>query len=318
MVSMTSDTNNPLEENFASLFEESLKHEDVKEGDIVKGTVIQVGKDHVVVDIGYKSEGTIPLYEFSQADGTVGIKEGDEIDVFLESREDENGLCVLSKEKADKMKVWDEISGACERDELIEGTISQRVKGGLSVTIKGGVKAFLPGSQVDLRPIRNLDKLIGQTYQFKVIKFNKKRGNIVLSRRVLLEKERDELKARTLQNLEEGMVVTGVIKNITEYGAFVDLGGIDGLLHITDMSWGRVNHPSEVFQVGDEVTVKVLKYNAETERVSLGMKQTQEDPWNHVEEAYPLGKRVSGEVMGLTDYGAVVELEPAVEGLIQG
>ncbi len=166
------------------------------------------------------------------------------------------------------MKVWDEISAACERDELIEGTISQRVKGGLSVTIRGGVKAFLPGSQVDLRPIRNLDKLIGQTYQFKVIKFNKKRGNIVLSRRVLLEKERDEQKTKTLETLEEGKVVKGVIKNITEYGAFVDLGGIDGLLHITDMSWGRVNHPSELFQVGDEVTVKVLKYNAETERVS--------------------------------------------------
>ena len=214
------------------------------------------------------------------------------------------------------MKVWDEISSACERDELIEGTISQRVKGGLSVTIRGGVKAFLPGSQVDLRPIRNLDKLIGQTYQFKVIKFNKKRGNIVLSRRVLLEKERDQIKTQTLQTLEEGKVVKGVIKNITEYGAFVDLGGIDGLLHITDMSWGRVNHPSELFQVGDEVTVRVLKYNAETERVSLGLKQTQEDPWNHAEEAYPPGKKVHGKVMSITDYGAFVELEAGVEGLI--
>jgi small subunit ribosomal protein S1 len=222
----------------------------------------------------------------------------------------------LSKDKADKMKVWDEISSACERDEIIEGTISQRVKGGLSVTIRGGVKAFLPGSQVDLRPIRNLEKLIGQTYEFKVIKFNKKRGNIVLSRRVLLEKERDEMKQQTLKTLEEGQVLTGTIKNLTEYGAFVDLGGIDGLLHITDMSWGRVNHPGEVFKVGDEVTVKVLKYNPETERVSLGMKQTQEDPWNHAEEAYPLGKRVRGKVMSLTDYGAFVELEPGVEGLI--
>src|SRR5688500_17658906 len=214
------------------------------------------------------------------------------------------------------MKVWDEISGACERDELIEGTISQRVKGGLSVTIRGGVKAFLPGSQVDLRPIRNLEKLIGQTYEFKVIRFNKKRGNSVLSRRVLLQRERDELKTKTLQNLTEGMVLTGIIRNLTEYGAFVDLGGIDGLLHITDMSWGRVNHPSEVFQVGDQVTVKVLKYNPETERVSLGLKQTQEDPWNHAEEAYPIGKRVRGKVMSLTDYGAFVELEAGVEGLI--
>src|SRR5579862_5484728 len=316
MVSAQTESNNSQEESFAALFEESLKHENVKEGDIVKGKVINVGKDHVVIDIGYKSEGTIPLYEFTQADGAVGIKEGDEIDVFLESREDENGLCVLSKEKADRLKVWDEISGACERDELIEGTISQRVKGGLSVTIRGGVKAFLPGSQVDLRPIRNLDKLIGQTYQFKVIKFNKKRGNIVLSRRVLLEKERDQIKTQTLQTLEEGKIVKGVIKNITEYGAFVDLGGIDGLLHITDMSWGRVNHPSELFQVGDEVTVRVLKYNSETERVSLGLKQTQEDPWSHAEEAFPPAKKVHGKVQSITDYGAFVELEPGVEGLI--
>ena len=238
------------------------------------------------------------------------------VDVYIESRENDDGLVTLSKEKADKMKVWDEISAACERDELIEGTISQRVKGGLSVTIRGGVKAFLPGSQVDLRPIRNLDKLIGQTYQFKVIKFNKKRGNIVLSRRVLLEKERDEQKTKTLETLEEGKVVRGVIKNITEYGAFVDLGGIDGLLHITDMSWGRVNHPSELFQMGDEVTVRVLKYNPETERVSLGLKQTQEDPWSHAEEAFPPGKKVRGKVQSITDYGAFVELEPGVEGLI--
>ncbi|MEM6957816.1 MAG: 30S ribosomal protein S1, partial [Myxococcota bacterium] len=209
-----------------------------------------------------------------------------------------------------------EISEACERDELIAGTITQRVKGGLSVTIKGGVKAFLPGSQVDLRPVRNLDKLLGQTFDFKVIKFNKKRGNIVLSRRVLLEKERDRLKAKTLQNLEEGQIVTGTIKNITEYGAFVDLGGIDGLLHITDMSWGRVNHPSEIFNVGDEVTVKVLKYNAENERVSLGLKQTMEDPWNAASDIYKPGAKVRGKVVSITDYGAFVELEQGVEGLI--
>ena len=223
---------------------------------------------------------------------------------------------MLSKEKADKLKVWDEISAACERDELIEGTITQRVKGGLAVTIRGGVKAFLPGSQVDLRPVRNLDRLLGQTFQFKVIKFNKKRGNIVLSRRVLLEKERDRLKEATLENLQEGQVVTGTIKNITEYGAFVDLGGIDGLLHITDMSWGRVNHPSEVFEVGNEVTVKVLKYNADTERVSLGLKQTMEDPWNVATDIYVAGKKVKGKVVSLTDYGAFIELEQGVEGLI--
>ncbi|MBL0193619.1 MAG: 30S ribosomal protein S1 [Myxococcales bacterium] len=304
-------------DSFAALFEASIQSGDFgKEGEIVLGTVVAVQRDNVVIDIGGKSEGMIALSEFADAAGEITVKAGDQIDVYIESRENDDGLVMLSKEKADKMKVWDEISSACERDELIEGTISQRVKGGLSVTIRGGVKAFLPGSQVDLRPIRNLDKLIGQTYQFKVIKFNKKRGNIVLSRRVLLEKERDEIKAKTLETLEEGMVVRGVIKNITEYGAFVDLGGIDGLLHITDMSWGRVNHPSEVFQVGDEVTVKVLKYNPETERVSLGLKQTQEDPWNHAEEAYPAGKKVRGKVMSITDYGAFVELEPGVEGLI--
>jgi small subunit ribosomal protein S1 len=304
-------------ENFAALFEASVSAGDFgKEGEIVRGTVVAVQRDNVVIDIGGKSEGIIALNEFADAQGQTTVKPGDSIDVFIESRENDDGLVTLSKEKADKMKVWDEISAACERDELIEGTISQRVKGGLSVTIRGGVKAFLPGSQVDLRPIRNLDKLIGQTYQFKVIKFNKKRGNIVLSRRVLLERERDEQKTKTLQTLEEGKVVKGVIKNITEYGAFVDLGGIDGLLHITDMSWGRVNHPSEIFQVGDEVTVRVLKYNAETERVSLGLKQTQEDPWSHAEEAYPPGKKVRGKVQSITDYGAFVELEPGVEGLI--
>jgi small subunit ribosomal protein S1 len=304
-------------DSFAAMFEASIQAGDFgKEGEIVKGTVVAVQRDNVIIDIGGKSEGIIALNEFADAQGVNTVKAGDVIDVFIESRENDDGLVTLSKEKADKMKVWDEISSACERDELIEGTISQRVKGGLSVTIRGGVKAFLPGSQVDLRPIRNLDKLIGQTYQFKVIKFNKKRGNIVLSRRVLLEKERDEIKTKTLETLEEGKVVKGVIKNITEYGAFVDLGGIDGLLHITDMSWGRVNHPSEVFQVGDEVTVKVLKYNPETERVSLGLKQTQEDPWNHAEEAYPPGKKVRGKVMSITDYGAFVELEAGVEGLI--
>jgi small subunit ribosomal protein S1 len=307
-------------DSFAALFEASVQDatrgEFGKEGEIVKGIVVVVQRDNVIIDIGGKSEGMISLSEFHDAAGQVTVKAGDEIDVYIESRENDDGLVTLSKEKADKMKVWDEISGACERDELIEGTISQRVKGGLSVTIKGGVKAFLPGSQVDLRPIRNLDKLIGQTYQFKVIKFNKKRGNIVLSRRVLLEKERDEQKTKTLETLEEGKVVKGVIKNITEYGAFVDLGGIDGLLHITDMSWGRVNHPEELFKVGDEVTVKVLKYNPETERVSLGLKQTQEDPWSHAEEAFPPGKKVHGKVMSITDYGAFVELEPGVEGLI--
>jgi small subunit ribosomal protein S1 len=320
MSATETSTPNNTTENFAALFESTAAQtggvDTAGEGQIVTGIIVQVNRDSVVVDIGGKSEGVISKSEFLDASGEFAVKAGDRIDVYVESRETDDGLISLSKEKADKMKVWDEISSACERDEIIEGTVTQRVKGGLSVTIRGGVKAFLPGSQVDLRPVRNLDKLIGQTYEFKVIKFNKKRGNIVLSRRVLLEKERDTMKARTLETLQEGMVLEGVIKNLTEYGAFVDLGGIDGLLHITDMSWGRVNHPSEVFKVGDKVTVKVLKYNAETERVSLGMKQTQEDPWNHAEEAYPLAKRVKGKVMSITDYGAFVELEAGIEGLI--
>jgi small subunit ribosomal protein S1 len=233
----TESGNKSAEESFAALFEASLTQTDsLKEGDIVQGSVIKVNRDTVVVDIGYKSEGVIPASEFIDTSGKVSVHPGDRVDVLVEAKENDQGLVALSKEKADKLKVWDEISAACERDELIEGTITARVKGGLQVSIRGGVKAFLPGSQVDLRPVRNLDKLIGQTFEFKVIKFNKKRGNIVLSRRVLLEKERNELKAKTLQQLEEGMVVRGTIKNITEYGAFVDLGGIDGLLHITDMS----------------------------------------------------------------------------------
>ncbi len=302
------------EPSFAELLEQSYARDEVLEGEIVHGTIVSVSKDYVLVDVGYKSEGMVPIHEFPITNGSVQVKAGDQVDVLVESRENDNGLIVLSKEKADKLKIWDEISAACERDEVVEGTIIARVKGGLSVDI--GVKAFLPGSQVDLRPIRNLDKLIGEKYKFKVIKFNKKRGNIVLSRRALLEKERDQLKGVTLQKLEEGVVMTGVIKNITEYGAFVDLGGIDGLLHITDMSWGRVNHPSELFQVGDEVTVKVLKFDRETERVSLGLKQIQQDPWTTAQQQFPVGSRVKGKVVSLTDYGAFIELVPGVEGLI--
>src|SRR5881392_4232133 len=310
-------TEETMTESFAALFEASIAEGDLgREGEIVSGIVVQVGRDSVVVDIGGKSEGVIPRSEFAGTGGEITVKEGDKVDVFIESRENDDGLVTLSKEKADKMKVWDEISSACERDELIEGTISQRVKCGLSVTIRGGVKAFLPGSQVDLRPIRNLDKLIGQTYQFKVIKFNKKRGNVVLSRRVLLEKERDQIKTKTLETLEEGKVVKGVIKNITEYGAFVDLGGIDGLLHITDMSWGRVNHPSEVVQVGQELQAKVLKFDAEKNRVSLGIKQLGDDPWHGVSRRYPNSTRLFGKVTNIADYGAFVEIEPGIEGLV--
>jgi small subunit ribosomal protein S1 len=307
------------DEDFASMLEESFKGKgnakgELKENEIVKGSVVQVTKDYAVVDIGYKSEGQVPIQEFGLVDGKPNVKVGDKVDVLLESRENDTGMVVLSKEKADKMRIWDEISAACERDELVEGTIVGRVKGGLSVDI--GVKAFLPGSQVDLRPIRNLDKLIGEKYKFKVIKFNKKRGNIVLSRRVLLEREREELKKDTLQKLKEGAILTGIVKNLTDYGAFIDLGGIDGLLHITDMSWGRVGHPSEMLNVGDELRVIVLKFDPATERVSLGLKQIQEDPWAHAAEKYPPGTRVNGKVVSLTDYGAFIEMEPGVEGLV--
>jgi len=304
----------PEDENFAALYEASLKDHELKEGEIVKGEVIQVLADHAVVDIGYKSEGTIPIEEFGIKEGKPDVKVGDKVDVLLESCEDDEGLIVLSKEKADKLKVWDDISAACEKDELVEGTIVARVKGGLSVDI--GVKAFLPGSQVDLRPIRNLDKLIGQKFEFKVIKFNKRRGNIVLSRRVLLEKEREALKSETLKKLKPGSILPGIVKNITEYGAFVDLGGIDGLLHITDMSWGRVNHPNQIFSVGDEINVMVLKYDPDSERVSLGLKQINEDPWTHADSKYQVGSKVAGKVVSLTDYGAFVELEEGIEGLI--
>jgi small subunit ribosomal protein S1 len=259
------------DEDFAAMFEASLKERGgegiLKEGEIVKGTVVQVTKDYAIVDIGYKSEGQVPISEFTSPRGEVSVKAGDPVEVLLESRENDTGMVVLSKEKADKMRIWDEISAACERDEIVKGTIVGRVKGGLSVDI--GVKAFLPGSQVDIRPVRNLDQYISKEFEFKVIKFNKKRGNIVLSRRVLLEKQREEMKKETLKNLKEGAVLKGVVKNLTDYGAFIDLGGIDGLLHITDMSWGRIGHPSEMFNVGDEVRVVVLKFDPTQERVSL-------------------------------------------------
>ena len=286
----------------------------VREGEIVSGKVVDFVGDFVVVDIGYKSEGQVPKSEFLAPDGSFNVKIGDTVDVYVEATENENGLCVLSKKEADKLMIWEEISKIAERDETVEGTIMSRVKGGLAVDI--GVRAFLPGSQVELRPTRNLDKFIGQKYRFKIIKFNKKRGNIVLSRRALLEKERAVLKSQTLERLHEGAILDGVVKNITEYGAFVDLGGIDGLLHITDMSWGRVNHPNEVVQIGDEIKVKVLKFTPENERVSLGYKQLAPDPWEHAAERYPAGIRALGRVVSLIDYGAFVELEEGIEGLI--
>ena len=302
-------------DEFGKLLAEHEETQSIKEGEIVQGTVIMVTKDFVMVDIGHKSEGRIPIDEFIGPEGgKPRIAEDDVISVYVDEFENEDGLIQLSKDKADKLRIWDEIDRASEAGELVEGVITGRVKGGLTVDI--GVKAFLPGSQVDLRPVRNLDKFIGESFQFKIIKFNKRRGNIVLSRRALLERERQDLKEKTLECIEEGVVLDGIVKNITDYGCFVDLGGIDGLLRITDMSWGRVNHPSEMFRVGDEVKVKVLKFDPETERVSLGLKQITADPWVDVGAKYVVEQNVSGKVVSLTEYGAFVELEEGVEGLV--
>jgi small subunit ribosomal protein S1 len=307
-----SATTGSREETFAELFESASLA--VKEGEVVKGTVLSVDEDNVQIDVGFKSEGLVPTWEFMDDDGTVLVKAGDRVDVLVEEAEDVSGRIVLSKEKADRLKIWDDISRAYKADEPVDGTVIARVKGGLAVDI--GVKAFLPGSQVDLRPVRNLESVVGQRLQFKIIKFNKRRANIVLSRRALLETERKKLRESTLETLAPGQIVDGVIKNLTDYGAFIDLGGIDGLLHVTDMSWGRVNHPSELFHVGDEIKVKVLKFDPESERVSLGLKQIQPDPWIDASMRYPIGKRVGGKVVSLAEYGAFVELEPGIEGLV--
>jgi small subunit ribosomal protein S1 len=305
--------NKPEEsESFQALYEESL-HE-VQEGEVIRGRVIHIGPEFVTVDIGFKSEGQVPLKEFLSKEGQICVSVGDSIDVFVERKESETGIVNLSKEKADKFKFWEEISRAWNEDREIEGKIVSRIKGGLTVDI--GVPAFLPGSQVDIRPIRNLDKLIGSSFRFKIIKLNRRRGNVVLSRRILLEKEREMLRQRTLETLEEGKIVEGVVKNITDYGAFVDLGGIDGLLHITDLSWGRISKPSDILSVGQKIKVKVLQFDRENQRVSLGLKQTSPDPWEKVPERYPVGSKVKGKVTSITDYGSFIELEPGVEGLV--
>jgi small subunit ribosomal protein S1 len=284
------------------------------EGEVIRGKVIAITGSGVIVDVGFKSEGIIPIAQFTDEQGHVSIKVGDAVDVFLEQTEDSEGYVVLSREKAERMKIWDEIEHAYREGTTVKGRVIERIKGGLAVDI--GVRAFLPGSQIDLRPVRNLDSLRGEEFEMRVIKVNKKRGNIVLSRKAVLEESMKEEKAKTLEVLEDGKVMEGVVKNITDYGAFIDLGGVDGLLHITDMSWGRVNHPSELFSVGDKLNVKVIKFNREDGRVSLGYKQLTEDPWLHADMRYPKNIRVNGKVVSLTDYGAFVELEPGIEGLI--
>lgn len=299
-------------ESVQALYDESFGN--IQEGEVVRGRIVQVSEDFVMVDIGYKSEGEIPIAEFVDETGNVQANIGDEVDVLLEYHDDDEGSVFLSKEKAEKIKIWDDISRIYAEDGVIEGKVVSRVKGGLSVDV--GIQAFVPGSQVDLRPVRNLESLIGKTFDFKILKYNKKRRNVVLSRRVLLEKEREALKSKTLEDLEDGKIMEGVVKNITDYGVFVDLGGIDGLLHITDMSWGRVGHPSEMCQIGDTIKVMVLHFDRENERVSLGLKQLVPDPWTHAVDRYPVGTQVKGRVVSLTDYGAFVEIEEGIEGLI--
>ncbi len=284
------------------------------EGEVVTGKVIAVDKDYVLVDIGYKSEGQIDINEFKNEKGEPGVKVGDEVEVMIEYWDEDTETLVLSKDKAEKDKIWEIIKETYDKDGVITGVIASRVKGGFSVDV--GLQAFLPGSQADLRPIRNFDEMVGQTYEFKILKYNRNRNNIVLSRRVLLEKELAARREELMATLAEGQVVEGIVKNITEYGVFVDLGGIDGLLHITDISWGRVRHPSELFSIGDNVTLKVLSFDLEKKKISLGMKQLTPDPWETAAEKYPVGSKITGKVVSLTNYGIFVELEEGIEGLI--
>ena len=299
-------------ESVMDMYEESFKR--FAEGEVVTGRIISIDKDQVLIDIGYKSEGQVRLQEFLDENGNMTAKVGDPIEVMVEWWDDEDERVLLSKDKAANIKVWESIKTSYDEEGTVKGTITNRVKGGFSVDI--GVPAFLPGSQADLRPIRNLDEMVGKEFDFKILKYNRKRSNIVLSRRAILEKELTEKRSATLATIEEGKVVEGAVKNITEYGVFVDLGGVDGLLHITDISWGRVKHPSELFAIGDPITVKILNLDLENERVSLGMKQLADDPWSTAAEKYAVGSRVTGKVVSLTDYGAFIELEEGIEGLI--
>ncbi len=299
-------------EEMLEAYNESFKG--LVEGAVVPGTVLKISESHVVVDVGFKSEGRIALSEFRDEEGKLEVEPGDKVDVLLERTEDRHGYVVVSRQKAERMKIWDALDKNYQDQSIITGRVIERVKGGLAVDV--GVRAFLPGSQVDVQPTRNLDSWCGRELRMRVIKVNRRRGNIVLSRKAVLEEENFKLKETTLRDLEQGKVVAGIVKNITDYGAFVDLGGIDGLLHITDMSWGRVNHPADLFKVADEIQVKILKFERLEEKVSLGYKQLTEDPWLTAMERYVKDSRVKAKVVSLTDYGAFVELEEGIEGLI--
>jgi small subunit ribosomal protein S1 len=307
------DLNQDQVEDFRSMYLDTMRN--VTEGEVVAGTVVSVEKDFVLVDVGYKSEGVIALEEFRGKDGELNVTPGEEIEVYLEQMEDSEGRVVLSKQKVDRQKIWSKLFKAFENKDILEGIITRRIKGGLVIDISG-VDCFLPASQVGLRPTSDLDQFIGQNVAVRIIKFNRGRGNVVASRRVLLEEERASKRAQTLEELQAGQIRKGVVKNIVQYGAFIDMGGIDGLLHITDMAWGRVSHPSEIVQIGQELEVKVLSIDKENGKISLGLKQKSADPWTHIDAKFPVGSRHKGKVVNLTDYGAFVKLDEGVEGLV--
>jgi small subunit ribosomal protein S1 len=306
---------NPSRDDFSALLDESLGGRDFMEGQVVHGKVVAIEKDFAIIDVGLKTEGRVLLKEFVGEDGKGGVKVGDNVEVFLERVENAMGEAVISRDKARREEAWTRLEAVYERNEPVMGSIVGRVKGGFTVDL-GGASAFLPGSQVDIRPVRDVGPLMGREQPFAILKMDRPRGNIVVSRRAILEEARAEQRTELVSQLQEGEVREGVVKNITDYGAFVDLGGIDGLLHVTDMSWKRVNHPSQVLAVGDTVKVQIVKINPETQRISLGMKQLQSDPWDGVEAKYPVGAKFTGRITNITDYGAFVELEPGVEGLV--
>jgi small subunit ribosomal protein S1 len=314
-VSAQSATGAPTREDFAKLIEESFGNGHLQEGSVVKGTVVAIERDLAVIDVGLKTEGRVALREFAGPGRSADIKVGDTVEVYLERIENALGEAVLSRDKARREESWGKLEKAFQNNEKVQGVIFNQVKGGFTVDLDGAV-AFLPRSQVDIRPIRDVSPLMNNSQPFQILKMDRRRGNIVVSRRTVLEETRAEQRQELVQNLEEGQVIDGVVKNITDYGAFVDLGGIDGLLHVTDIAWRRVNHPTEVLNIGQQVKVKIIKINHETHRISLGMKQLLDDPWQGIEAKYPVGARFKGRVTNITDYGAFVELEPGIEGLI--
>jgi small subunit ribosomal protein S1 len=315
MTEPQTSVSHPSRDEFAALLEESLTGTALQEGSVIKGTIVAIEKDVAVIDVGLKTEGRIPLKEFGMSGRSPSLSVGDEVDVYLERVENAAGEAVLSREKARREESWTRLEEKYKAGERVEGVIFNRVKGGFTVDLDGAV-AFLPGSQVDIRPIRDVGPLMNMPQPFQILKMDRRRGNIVVSRRSVLEETRAEKRSEIVARLEEGQVIDGVVKNITDYGAFIDLGGIDGLLHVTDMAWRRVNHPSEIVNVGDTVKVQIIRINPETQRISLGIKQLEADPWEGIAAKYPVGSRFKGTVTNITDYGAFVELEPGVEGLI--